>query len=130
MDSVARDLGVPPQTVMEMEKRLSARDSAFDMAVETEEDESRPAPVAYLQDLRFEPASRVEDQDWEDHSNGRLRDALETLDARSRDILEKRWLADEKSTLQDLADRYRVSAERIRQLEKTALKKLKAIMEA
>jgi RNA polymerase sigma-32 factor len=128
--SVARDLGVPPETVVEMEKRLSARDTAFDMAADTEEDESRPAPVAYLQDLRFEPASRLEDEDWEDHSNGRLRNALKTLDTRSRDILEKRWLADEKSTLQELAYQYNVSAERIRQLEKGALKKLRAVMEA
>ncbi len=128
--AVARDLGVPPETVLEMEKRMSAHDAAFDAQPVGEEDNDRVAPAGYLEDLRFDPATQVEERDWDDHSTKQLHGALETLDGRSRDILQKRWLTDEKATLQDLATKYNVSAERIRQLEKSALKKLRTVMEA
>ncbi len=126
---VARDLGVPPETVLEMEKRMSAHDAAFDAQPEAEDDSDRVAPSGYLEDMRFDPASQVEESEWEDHNTRQLRGALGTLDDRSRDILQKRWLADEKATLQDLAAQYNVSAERIRQLEKGALKKLRALID-
>jgi len=129
VDAVAKDLGVPPETVLEMEKRMSAHDAPFDMPAERGDEDERPAPAAYLADRRFDPAAQVEHEDWERHSTGQLQKALGILDDRSRDILEKRWLTDDKSTLQDLANRYQVSAERIRQLEKSALKKLKGAME-
>ncbi len=130
VDTVAKDLGVPPETVLEMEKRLSAHDTAFDISPDREDEDEWAAPAAYLQDMRFDPASQVEAEDWDAHSTHRLENALDTLDERSRDILEKRWLVEQKSTLQDLANRYNVSAERIRQLEKNALKKLRAAMES
>ncbi len=126
---VARDLGVPPETVLEMEKRMSAHDAAFDAQPEAEDDSDRVAPSGYLEDMRFDPASQVEESEWEDHNTRQLQGALGTLDDRSRDILQKRWLADEKATLQDLAAQYNVSAERIRQLEKGALKKLRALID-
>ena len=127
--AVARDLGVPPETVLEMEKRMSAHDAAFDVQPDGDDEADRVAPAGYLEDRRFDPATQAEDRDWEDHSTRRLQGALGTLDGRSRDILQKRWLADDKATLQDLANHYKVSAERIRQLEKSALKKLRTAME-
>jgi len=130
VDAVAKDLGVAPETVLEMEKRMSAHDAPFDGPAERSDEDERPSPAAYIQDRRFDPATHVEHEDWERHSSGRLQKALENLDDRSRDIVEKRWLADDKCTLQDLADGYQVSAERIRQLEKSALKKLKGAMES
>ncbi len=129
--SVAEDLGVPTRTVLEMEQRLAAHDAAFDgYADASDEGSERPAPVGFLEDLRFEPSRQVEDAEWEDHSSERLRHALAALDPRSRDIVDRRWLSAEKSTLQELADEYGVSAERIRQLEKNAFKKLKGRLEA
>jgi len=130
VDAVARDLGVPAETVLEMEKRLSAHDAAFDAYADQDDEHERPAPAAYLEDRRFDPAARAEADDWEQHTTGKLHGALARLDDRSRDILEKRWLADEKTTLQDLAARYKVSAERIRQLEANAMKKMRSAMEA
>lgn len=129
VDAVANDLGVSAETVLEMEQRLNARDSAFDTFPDHEGESERPAPAAYLEDMRFDPATRVESSEWEEHSADRLHDALAKLDERSQDIVAKRWLNDEKATLQDLADRYQVSAERIRQLEKNAIKKLKLALE-
>jgi RNA polymerase sigma-32 factor len=124
--AVANDLGVSPETVMEMEARLSAHDTPFDAYGDADDDDehARPAPVAYLPDLRMDPATQLEDSDWENYSHSQLYDALETLDERSRDILKQRWLSEGKLTLQELADKYQVSAERIRQIEKNALKKL------
>ncbi len=130
VSTVARDLGVPPETVLEMEKRMSAHDAAFDPQPDVDEDGDRVAPAGYLEDLRFDPATQVEERDWDDHSTKQLQGALESLDGRSRDILQKRWLSEDKATLQDLANKYSVSAERIRQLEKSALKKLRNVMEA
>jgi len=129
VDAVAEDLGVSPETVLEMEQRLSAFDAAFDPQTNDDADGERFAPAGYLQDMRFEPAAQVEAEDWETHSEQRLHEALEGLDARSCDIVKKRWLnEDDKVTLQDLADTYGISAERVRQLEKNAMNKLKAAL--
>jgi RNA polymerase sigma-32 factor len=127
--TVADDLGVSPSDVMEMEERLSNQDIGFDFDPEDDND-SYVAPVAYLEDQRADPAQAVEQSDWDTHHSKRLQHALSTLDERSRDILAKRWLADNKTTLTELADEYRVSAERIRQLENNAIKKLRAVIEA
>jgi len=126
--AVADDLGVSADTVLEMEKRLSAYDAAFDPQASDDADGDRFAPAGYLQDLRFEPAAQVEAEDWEAHSGQRLYEALEELDARSCDIVKKRWLNEDKVTLQDLADTYGISAERVRQLEKNAMNKLKGAL--
>ncbi len=124
---IANDLGVEAKTVLEMEQRLSANDASFDLSSEGNED-NPTAPVQYLQDLRFEPSVTVENNQFEDQQQQKLSCALETLDDRSKDIVEKRWLNDKKSTLTDLAAVYQVSAERIRQLEKAAFAKLKLAM--
>ena len=126
---IAADLGVEPRVVTEMEQRLSAHDASYDPLIEHDSESDRPAPASYLQDLRFEPATQVEDDDWEAHSKAKLADALEALDDRSRSIIARRWLADRKMTLQELADEYGVSAERIRQVEKNALKKLRKLID-
>jgi RNA polymerase sigma-32 factor len=127
--AVAQDLGVKPETVLEMEARLSGQDVGFDAG--PDDDDERPfAPAAYLEDSRNDPALVLESADWEAHKLEALQDAMGQLDERSRAILAARWLADEKATLQELADRYRVSAERIRQLESNAMRKLKAALEA
>jgi len=122
---VAENLGVEAREVSEMESRLSGQDMAFDPAANDDDDSAFHAPAAYLEDNRYDPARRLEDSDWADSSSNHLYDALEKLDARSRDILQKRWLSEEKATLHELAAEYGVSAERIRQLEKNALGKLK-----
>ncbi|MDX1513427.1 MAG: RNA polymerase sigma factor RpoH [Gammaproteobacteria bacterium] len=129
VDAVAEDLGVNSATVLEMEKRLNAHDASFDPQVGEDGEGEYLAPAGYLEDMRFEPGQQAEEDDWEQHSSELLTDALELLDERSRTIIEERWLKDEKSTLQELADRYGVSAERIRQLEKNAMKKLKVAMD-
>ena len=129
VEDVAADLGVEPRVVMEMEQRLTAHDASYDPLVEHDSDNDRPAPAGYLQDLRFEPAARVEADDWEAHSEAKLANALKALDARSRSIVARRWLAERKVTLQELADEYGVSAERIRQLEKNALAKLRKLID-
>ncbi len=128
--AIAKDLGVAPETVIEMESRLSGHDASFDAHSDSDDEEAFRAPANYLQDMRADPATSLEATEWEDHNTDRLRAALETLDDRSRDILEQRWLADDKLTLHDLAAKYNVSAERIRQIETNAMKKLKASMEA
>ena len=127
VEAVAKDLGVKPETVLEMESRLSGQDVAFDLSAD--DDEDRPfAPAAYLQDGRMDPAEQLEAEDWESHNTQNLQAALDQLDTRSRDIVAARWLAEDKTTLQELADRYQVSAERIRQLENNAIKKLKDVL--
>jgi RNA polymerase sigma-32 factor len=125
---VAEDLGVTERDVTEMEQRLSARDLAFDPAPDTGDDDSVYTPAAYLPSPDTDPAGKAERDDWETAASERLRLAMEGLDERSRHIMEARWLAEEKRTLQDLADQYGVSAERIRQIEANALKKLKGMM--
>ena len=127
---VAHDLGVDPKTVREMEARLSAHDAAFDQGTDEDNGHDVVAPAGYLQDLRFEPASQLEQLDWQQHNAGRLHEALATLDARSQVVIQERWLGEDKTTLQELADRYQISAERIRQIEQTAMKKLKAALAA
>jgi RNA polymerase sigma-32 factor len=130
VDAVAKDLGVSPESVLEMESRLSGQDLSFDPGTEADEEERGRAPVAYLATQAPDPAETLESDDWEDSNHLRLQEALEKLDDRSRDIVRERWLADSKSTLHELADRYGVSAERIRQLESNAMKKLRGVMEA
>ena len=123
--AVAADLGVSAVNVLEMEKRLSAFDAAFDVHGDQEGDQDRLSPAGYIQDLRFEPAAIVEHADWTADSEARLAKAVAGLDERSRTIITERWLTEPKSTLQELASRYHISAERIRQLETNALKKLR-----
>ena len=130
VDAVASDLGVDPQTVMQMEGRMGAYDASFDGAADADDDEAYQAPAQYLEDSRYDPARTAEDDDWERTSTEGLYVALGELDERSKDILAQRWLSDNKATLHELAEKYQVSAERIRQLEKNAMNKVKALMEA
>ena len=123
--AVARDLGVTPEEVTEMEKRLAARDLSFDPVPEGDDDEAY-TPAMYLPAMDADPSVQVEQEEWQDTTAERLGSAMQTLDARSRDILKSRWMTDEKATLHELAERYGVSAERIRQLEANAIKKLRA----
>ena len=123
--AVAEDLGVKLETVYEMEKRLDGRDMTFDMPSDATED-SHSAPVNYLEQQNADPAKLLENKDWKGHKETLLEKAMLKLDDRSRDILTSRWLNEKKTTLHELAKRYSVSAERIRQLEKNAMKKLKA----
>ncbi len=127
--AVARDLGVSPGEVTEMEKRLAARDLSFDPAPEADEEELY-SPAAYLPAPDADPAEQVEDAESADDSSERLRGALSRLDARSRDIVQRRWMSEDKATLHELADKYGVSAERIRQIESSALGKLRGMMAA
>jgi RNA polymerase sigma-32 factor len=129
VNAVAADLGVKPETVVEMESRLSGHDIGFDLtSADDDEDTRHYAPAAYLADHSNDPAALLEASDWSDVNTGNLAEALESLDERSRTILEERWLSDDKTTLHDLADRYGISAERIRQLEKNAIAKLRKNM--
>lgn len=128
--SVADELGVKRSDVLEMEKRLSGMDIGFDGPDDNDETVI-PAPANYLEDNSLEPSQLIEQSDWSENQETRLYSALKDLDDRSRDILQQRWLTDKKSTLHQLADKYDVSAERIRQLESNAIKKLRnAIGEA
>lgn len=124
VETVANDLGVSPEEVMEMERRLSGHDIGFDADPDDDKDHHF-APVAYLEDRRADPARINEQTDWNRHHRARLHAALESLDARSRDIVVNRWLSESKMTLAELASKYQVSAERIRQLENNAIKKLR-----
>lgn len=124
VEAVASDLGVKKETVLEMESRLSGHDITFEN--DNDDDDSRyVAPESYLQDNATDPARQVEATDWESHNSERLQAALQGLDDRSRDILSQRWMSEQKSTLHQLADQYGISAERIRQLENNAIKKLR-----
>lgn len=128
--AIAEDLGVEVKHVREMEKRLSARDAGFDASADDDDESAYQAPALYLEDREADPALLVEDADWESDSKARLVTALGELDERSQDIIRQRWLSDAKSTLHDLAATYGVSAERIRQLEKNAMKKVRTFLEA
>jgi len=128
VQTVASELGVKPETVLEMETRLSSRDMAFDGYADEDDDSYYVAPSQYLEDMSDEPSKVLEAADWSDHNSKRLTNALGTLDDRSRDILNSRWLGEKKLTLHDLADRYSVSAERIRQLEKAAMQKMRTAL--
>jgi len=128
--AIAEDLGVEVKHVREMEKRLSARDAGFDASSDDDDESAYQAPALYLEDREADPALLVEDADWESDSQARLATALGELDERSQDIIRQRWLSDAKSTLHELADVYGVSAERIRQLEQNAMKKVRSFLEA
>lgn len=130
VETVANDLGVLPKEVLEMEKRLSSYDTSFDMPVDADdEDDQNFSPSAYLEDNRYDPAILIEQVEWETQRDLQLQQSVEKLDDRSKNILEKRWLNDdEKTTLQELADHYKVSAERIRQIENSAMKKIRKQM--
>src|SRR5690554_4467639 len=128
LKAVAADLGVEPRVVREMEGRLASHDTAFDGPQNDDDDSAYQAPAYYLEDRRSDPAVLLEKADWSEDSNERLMKALSSLDERSQDILRERWLSDGKLTLHELADRYGISAERIRQLEKNAMKKIRAHM--
>ena len=128
--AVANDLGVDAKVVREMESRMAGQDTAFDGYADEDDDKAYQAPAYYLEDQKANPAAQLEDADWSSNSLSQLHNALSQLDERSRDILEKRWLTEDKATLHELAATYGVSAERIRQLEKNAMKKLKGSMEA
>ena len=131
VEMVARELGVTSKDVREMESRMAAQDMTFDLSSDDDSDSQPMAPVLYLQDKSSNFADGIEDDNWEEQAANRLTDAMQGLDERSQDIIRARWLdEDNKSTLQELADRYGVSAERVRQLEKNAMKKLRAAIEA
>jgi RNA polymerase sigma-32 factor len=127
VNMVAEKLGVKPEVVMEMESRLSGQDIGFDMSSDSDDDDKpRVAPAAFLKNEAESPETVVVEDDMKSHNLSLLYSGLDQLDDRSRDIINCRWLSDEKSTLQTLADRYGVSAERIRQLEVNAMNKMKA----
>jgi RNA polymerase sigma-32 factor len=127
--AVARDLGVDVADVREMEQRLSARDMSFDPTPESDEEETY-SPAMYLPASNADPAIEVESEEWEEDSTERLSIALEKLDERSRSILKRRWMTEDKATLHELADEYGISAERVRQVETNAINKLKGLMAA
>ncbi len=128
--SIANDLNVTPEQVLEMEGRLTAYDAAFEAQGDDDDDTPHTAPALYLEDNRYDPARLIEEEDYEEQSSSALHEAMEQLDDRSRNILQRRWLDDDKSTLHELAAEYNVSAERIRQLEKNAMEKIKTAMSA
>jgi RNA polymerase sigma-32 factor len=127
-ESIASDLNVDVKDVLHMENRLSSNDSSFDAPVQTGNDEEVMSPSQYLEDKRYDPEVIVANEQAEQVNRSELVEALKMLDDRSKDILQRRYLSDQKATLHDLADEYEVSAERIRQIENTALKKLKSLM--
>ena len=128
--SVADDLGVDVKEVHRMEGRLSSRDVGFDGPVGADDEDSWQAPQYFLEDHSGDPSELLENSDWQESSENQLHAALADLDERSRDILAQRWLAEKKATLHELADHYGVSAERIRQLEQNAMKKLRTAIAA
>ncbi|MGI0154046.1 MULTISPECIES: RNA polymerase sigma factor RpoH [Idiomarinaceae] len=131
VNTVAETLGVSTSEVLEMEARMSAHDQAFELS--SDDDDAREgsnySPAQYLEDKRSDLAEEVEQEQWESHTQQRLLSAINTLDERSQDIVRARWLDEEnKTTLQELAEKYQVSAERVRQLEVNAMKKLRLAM--
>ena len=123
--TMAEDLGVKPSEVREMEKRLSGIDMPFDPLSESDDDEASFAPSQYLEDSDADPAMIFEKDNFSENNSSQLYEAINQLDDRSRDILQDRWLAEEKLTLHELAEKYHISAERVRQIEKNAMKKIK-----
>ena len=128
-EAVARDLRVSTSEVTEMEQRLAGQDLSFDPASDADEDQAY-APALFLPNPDADPAETLENEDWQKQAGIHLQQALDSLDERSRGILRDRWLAEKKATLQNLAKRYGVSAERIRQIEKAAIRKLRIEMTA
>ncbi len=130
VDTLAENLDVAPETVQEMESRMSNADVAFDADNDADEDSYHASPAGYLQDMRYNPEVLATQSDQEDLRQTQLRSALTSLDARSRDIIQRRWLDEDKPTLHELADEYGISAERIRQIEMKALDVMKDALEA
>jgi len=126
----AKDLGVDEKVVRQMEGRMSSYDAPFDADVNADDDAAYKAPAYYLEDHGSDLAHNLEEAEWEEVTNASLNLAMNELDERSKDILQSRWLGDNKATLHDLAEKYSISAERIRQLEKNAMNKIKAHMTA
>ena len=124
-EAVALDLGVTANEVTEMEKRMSARDMVFDAPSDSDDERGGYGASSFLPAADADPAEIIEAHDWEQSTQRRLLDGIKTLDERSQDIIRRRWMAESKETLQDLAAEYGVSAERIRQIENTAIKKLR-----
>ncbi|MGJ8681576.1 RNA polymerase sigma factor RpoH [Paraglaciecola sp.] len=129
VQKVAEDLGVSTKEVLQMEARMSSQDQAFDLSAD-DDDNSNFAPAQYLEDKTADVESDVVNADWDSNASNKLYAAIKTLDERSQHIIQTRWLSDDKTTLQDLADKYQVSAERVRQIEKNAMKKLQGAMAA
>ncbi len=129
-EAIAEDLGVEVDQVVQMEGRLASQDTAYDAPANGDDEDTPTAPVYYLEDKSMDPAQMLEDSDWEESNEALLAKGMELLDERSKDILVRRWLAEDKATLHDLADEYGVSAERIRQIEQAAMKKIRSMMEA
>jgi RNA polymerase sigma-32 factor len=127
-EKIAKDLNVEVKDVLHMENRLSSNDASFDAPVASDNDDEMMSPSQYIEDKTYDPEIIVAKAEADDLNHNELSDALKMLDDRSKDILQRRYLADSKATLHDLADEYGVSAERIRQIENGALKKLKALM--
>ncbi len=131
VQALADDLGVDAKVVRKMEGRMSAYDRSFDADPESSDDNDFRAPANYLEDPGADPAIQLEESEWQEVSGASLRQAMEQLDERSRDILRKRWFfEDAKTTLHELAEEYGISAERVRQIEKDAMNKIKARMAA
>ena len=129
-EAMAQDLGVDAKVVRQMEGRMASYDTAFDADSDSDDEAAYKAPAYYLEDQSSDLASNVEDSEWEEVTNNSLHAAMSELDDRSKDILNSRWLSENKATLHELADRYGISAERIRQLEKNAMNKIKIKMAA
>jgi len=126
--AVAEDLGVSTKDVLQMEARLTYQDNTFDAPDSEDDEKAIPSPSSYIESKEIEPEQALIEQDTSSRHSKNLRNAMASLDERSKDIVTKRWLSDEKTTLQQLANEYSVSAERIRQLENNAMKKLKHVM--
>ncbi len=129
-EAMAQDLGVDAKVVRQMEGRMASYDAAFDADADSDDEAAYKAPAYYLEDQASDLASNVEEAEWEEVTNNSLHAAMAELDDRSKDILNSRWLSENKATLHELADRYDISAERVRQLEKNAMNKIKARMAA
>lgn len=125
-EAIAKDLNVTVKQVLEMESRLTSYDASFELQ-DSDDEDGRYAPQLFLED-GVNPAEMVEDADWEENTTTALKEAMDGLDERSRDIITQRWLADQKSTLHDLAAVYNISAERVRQIEKNAMDKIREAM--
>jgi len=129
-EAMAQDLGVDAKTVRQMEGRMSSYDMAFDADADSDDDNAYKSPAYFLEDSHSDIAESIEAEEWEESKNNSLYAAMESLDDRSRDIISSRWLAETKATLHELAAKYSVSAERIRQLEKNAMNKVKGLIAA
>ena len=129
-EAMAVDLGVDAKVVRQMEGRMSNYDMAFDADTDADDDVAYRSPAYYLQDASSDMAASIEAEEWEESKNDSLYLAMDGLDERSKDIIMSRWLSDEKATLHELAAKYQVSAERIRQLEKNAMEKVKGMIQA